>query len=177
MIEAVQDTGQPWSAAVVPTPVGVLSVVFTKDALVTSAFNTSLPRSLFGRPVKPDAPPDWISALVEQALTETIGHLTWPLLDPGLTPLQWRALSQATTIPFGTTMSYGEVAYRMGKPGRARAVGKAMSLSPTSLFIPSHRVVRSDGTPSQCQQAGVAASLRAYERRALSQSGGRGTSL
>lgn len=176
MIEAIPDTGQPWSGGVVSTPVGALAVVFTRDAVVTADFSGTVPPFLFGRPVLPCPLPIWITKLVADALTDTMGHRQWPLLDPGLTPHQWQALSQCTRIPFGTTMAYGEVAWRMGKPGRARAVGKAMSLSPAALFIPTHRVVRSDGTPSACQQAGVAEALRAYERHVLGQRGARGSS-
>ena len=44
-------------------------------------------------------------------------------------------------------MSYGEVAVLAGHPGAARAVGTACRLTPFSIIVPVHRVVRSDGTP------------------------------
>ena len=54
----------------------------------------------------------------------------------------WRAL---TTIPFGETRSYGEIATRLGKPGAARAVGRANATNPIPLLVPCHRVVGTNG--------------------------------
>ncbi len=45
----------------------------------------------------------------------------------------------------GSTASYGEIAERAGYPGASRAVGGAMSRTPVPLFVPCHRVIRSDG--------------------------------
>lgn len=48
-------------------------------------------------------------------------------------------------IPFGETLSYGEVAFRSGIPGAARAVGAIMRANPWALFLPCHRVIGKDG--------------------------------
>lgn len=48
-------------------------------------------------------------------------------------------------IPAGTTVSYGELARRIGKPGAARAVGTALGANPFAPIIPCHRVIRADG--------------------------------
>lgn len=48
-------------------------------------------------------------------------------------------------IPFGKTLSYGEVAVRAGIPGGARAVGSIMRANPWALFLPCHRVIGKDG--------------------------------
>ena len=48
-------------------------------------------------------------------------------------------------IPRGETVTYGELARRIGHPGAARAVGTALSKNPLAPIIPCHRVVRSDG--------------------------------
>lgn len=45
----------------------------------------------------------------------------------------------------GETVSYGELATRIGRPGSARAVGRAVATNPTALAVPCHRVVRADG--------------------------------
>lgn len=50
------------------------------------------------------------------------------------------------TIAWGETVTYGQLAARAGKPGAARAVGSACADNPIPLFLPCHRVVRSDGT-------------------------------
>lgn len=48
-------------------------------------------------------------------------------------------------IPYGTTVSYGEIAARIGKPGRARAVGAANARNPIAIVVPCHRVVGANG--------------------------------
>lgn len=55
----------------------------------------------------------------------------------------WQEL--ARTRP-GETLSYSELAARVGKRSAARAVGTAMRKNPVPLFVPCHRVVRSDGS-------------------------------
>lgn len=68
--------------------------------------------------------------------------------------LDWRlvegfplaALQTICGIEWGETLSYGEVAVLAGHPGAARAVGTACRLTPFSIIVPVHRVVRSDGS-------------------------------
>ena len=55
----------------------------------------------------------------------------------------WREL---TRIPFGETRSYGEIADALGKPGAARAVGRANATNVLPVVVPCHRVVAADGT-------------------------------
>ncbi|HZN88571.1 MAG TPA: methylated-DNA--[protein]-cysteine S-methyltransferase [Thermoleophilaceae bacterium] len=66
-------------------------------------------------------------------------------LSAGGTPFQqrvWRALAE---IPYGETVSYGELAAAIGAPGAARAVGLANGRNPIPIVVPCHRVVGSDG--------------------------------
>jgi AraC family transcriptional regulator, regulatory protein of adaptative response / methylated-DNA-[protein]-cysteine methyltransferase len=56
----------------------------------------------------------------------------------------WRALR---AIPAGETRSYGELARAIGRPGAARAVGRACAANRIALLIPCHRAVRADGSP------------------------------
>ena len=49
-------------------------------------------------------------------------------------------------IPFGTTVSYGQLADRAGNPRAVRAVGTACATNPLPIVVPCHRVLRSDGT-------------------------------
>lgn len=55
----------------------------------------------------------------------------------------WRELAR---IPFGETRSYGEIADRLGRPGAARAVGRANATNVLPLVVPCHRVISADGT-------------------------------
>ncbi len=57
--------------------------------------------------------------------------------------LVWRALQD---IPYGTTVSYGEIARRVGQPSAARAVGLANARNPISVIVPCHRVIGANGT-------------------------------
>ncbi|MGH3621519.1 MAG: methylated-DNA--[protein]-cysteine S-methyltransferase [Sciscionella sp.] len=61
------------------------------------------------------------------------------------TPFQQRVWSALCEIPFGETMSYGELAKRIGRPSAARAVGAANGRNPIGIIVPCHRVVGSDG--------------------------------
>ena len=54
----------------------------------------------------------------------------------------WKILAD---IPFGTTVSYGELAAMAGRPGAARAVGSAMARNPLPILIPCHRVIAANG--------------------------------
>jgi len=49
-------------------------------------------------------------------------------------------------IPYGETMSYGELARRVGRPGASRAVGLANGRNPVAIIVPCHRVIGADGT-------------------------------
>jgi methylated-DNA-[protein]-cysteine S-methyltransferase len=55
----------------------------------------------------------------------------------------WRALEQ---IPYGETVSYGEIARRVGQPTAARAVGTANGRNPIAVIVPCHRVIGADGS-------------------------------
>lgn len=62
------------------------------------------------------------------------------------TPLAEAVWGALRRIPAGSTMSYGDLARRIGKPGAARAVGRACGRNALPIFIPCHRVVASDGS-------------------------------
>ena len=55
----------------------------------------------------------------------------------------WLALTQ---IPYGRTVSYGELAHTLGAPKAARAVGAACGANPVPIIAPCHRVLGSDGS-------------------------------
>lgn len=66
-------------------------------------------------------------------------------LDASGTPFQQKVWKAARVIPFGQTRSYWWIAVRLGDPHAMRAVGGALGANPIPLFIPCHRVLRSDG--------------------------------
>jgi methylated-DNA-[protein]-cysteine S-methyltransferase len=56
-----------------------------------------------------------------------------------------RVWSAVRDIPPGATATYGEIAERVGAPGRARAVGAANARNPIAIVVPCHRVIGADG--------------------------------
>ncbi|MFC3627041.1 methylated-DNA--[protein]-cysteine S-methyltransferase [Vogesella amnigena] len=66
-------------------------------------------------------------------------------LAPGGSAFQQRVWAELCRIPYGSTISYGELARRLGDEGAARAVGRANATNPIALIVPCHRVIGSDG--------------------------------
>ena len=60
-------------------------------------------------------------------------------------PFDRRVYELARTIPPGATLSYGEIAARLGAPDAARAVGQALGRNPFALVVPCHRVLAAGG--------------------------------
>jgi AraC family transcriptional regulator of adaptative response/methylated-DNA-[protein]-cysteine methyltransferase len=93
---------------------------------------------------------EWLDAVIARIASE----LGWsdaqapdlPPLDVAATAFQWRVWEALTRIPAGTTMSYGELAAELGKPGAARAIGRACGSNRLALIVPCHRIVREDGS-------------------------------
>jgi methylated-DNA-[protein]-cysteine S-methyltransferase len=66
-------------------------------------------------------------------------------LEPIGTPFQQRVWQALLEIPYGETVSYAELARRIGRPAAVRAVGAANGQNPLAIVIPCHRVIGSDG--------------------------------
>ena len=62
------------------------------------------------------------------------------------TAFQQRVWAALRSIPFGSTCSYGELAARIGRPDRVRAVGAAVGRTPVPIIVPCHRVIGADGS-------------------------------
>ncbi len=67
-------------------------------------------------------------------------------LNPVGTPFQNKVWQQLLKIPYGETISYGELANRIGNPNASRAVGMANGKNPISIIVPCHRVIGKDGS-------------------------------
>jgi methylated-DNA-[protein]-cysteine S-methyltransferase len=121
---------------------GALSLALGCYILVEQSTGKKIKRILFSRD-----PPSSYSPLAAQIVDclEGLGSLIVDLDYSGLTEFQKRVLEAAQTIPRGETRTYGEVAAQMGKPGGARAVGRALSVNPFPIIIPCHRVLSKKG--------------------------------
>ena len=103
---------------------------------------------------RPALRPDWIPDPSAPPFQKTItqlqayfsGTLTvfdLPLAAEG-TEFQKKVWRELCNIPFGATISYGELARRIGRPSASRAVGHCNARNPISIIVPCHRVVGSD---------------------------------
>ena len=128
------------------TPIGSLLLVVEEGALVRVEFERD------GSRVAPD--PDWerdpegVSAVASQLNEYFQGARTdFDLeLRPEGTDFQcavWQALAE---IPYGETVSYGELADTIGRPSAVRAVGAANGRNPLPIVLPCHRVIGADGS-------------------------------
>jgi methylated-DNA-[protein]-cysteine S-methyltransferase len=61
------------------------------------------------------------------------------------TPFQRQVWQELVRIPYGTTITYAELARRVGKPTASRAVGNANGRNPISILVPCHRVIGANG--------------------------------
>jgi O-6-methylguanine DNA methyltransferase len=77
-----------------------------------------------------------------------------PLDMEGVPPFHRRVYDVARTIPPGMTASYGEIAARLGSPGAARAVGRALGQNPFAIVVPCHRVMAAGGKVGGFSAAG-----------------------
>jgi AraC family transcriptional regulator, regulatory protein of adaptative response / methylated-DNA-[protein]-cysteine methyltransferase len=87
---------------------------------------------------------EWIASIVRSLETGT--PATAIPVDARGTAFQWRVWNELQRIPRGTTLSYSDVAKRIGQPNAVRAVARACATNPVALVIPCHRVVREDGS-------------------------------
>ncbi|WBB62128.1 methylated-DNA--[protein]-cysteine S-methyltransferase [Streptomyces sp. WMMC500] len=133
----------------VDSPVGPLTLVAEDDDLAGLYMTDQRHRpaeETFGTPADPaDAP---FAAANVQLTAYFAGERTdfdLPLRLAG-TPFQQRVWEQLRQIPYGQTISYGELAERVGNPAASRAVGMANGRNPVGIIVPCHRVVGADGS-------------------------------
>lgn len=88
---------------------------------------------------------DQLAGELNAYFTGDLQQFSVPLDTPG-TEWRQRVWNELVQIPFGETLSYGELASRLGNPGGSRAVGLANGKNRVSIVIPCHRVIASDGT-------------------------------
>ena len=121
------------------SPIGLLRFVASEHGVTRVCFE--------GEQLPIDEPS--ASPLVTQELTEyfagTRQKFTVPLDLTGVTAFRAAVLRELAKVPYGETTSYAQLARAVGNPNAVRAVGSACATNPLPLFIPCHRVLRSDG--------------------------------
>ncbi|KOG87521.1 cysteine methyltransferase, partial [Streptomyces varsoviensis] len=128
------------------SPYGALTLV-ADDGVLCGLYMTDQrhrpPEETFGDP--DDTP---FTEVVRQLTGYFAGEITefeLPLHLDG-TPFQRRVWSELQRIPYGETISYGQLADRIDAPGASRAVGLANGKNPIGIIVPCHRVVGSTGS-------------------------------
>lgn len=89
--------------------------------------------------------PFGISDAVRSYFAGDLHALDQLLTDGGGTAFENRVWAELRRIPVGTTISYGELAQRVGSPNGMRAVGLANGKNPIAIAVPCHRVIGKDG--------------------------------
>ncbi|OKI00878.1 cysteine methyltransferase [Streptomyces sp. CB02923] len=141
--------GERCHAVLADSPYGPLTLVAEGDVLAGLYMTDQRhrpPQESFGPPEDPETPP--FAAAVRQLHAYFDGTLTvfdLPLAPRG-TPFQHRVWDALCEIPYGGTLSYGQLAERLGKPSAARAVGLANGKNPIGIIIPCHRVIGASGS-------------------------------
>ena len=147
----------------VTTPLGVLVLASDGDHLTGVVLPTSrvVPRGRSGGAIRVlcDAV-EQLRAYVARERTTFDLPTRW-----AGTAFQRAVWSQLERIPYGDTVTYGELARRVGRPGAARAVGRANASNPLPLVVPCHRVVASNGLGGYAGGVAMKRALLDIERR------------
>jgi AraC family transcriptional regulator of adaptative response/methylated-DNA-[protein]-cysteine methyltransferase len=139
------------SYAIVDSPLGRLLVAVTERgvcAVMMGDKDTELNKNL--RAEFPEAKIERADERLQETVAVVLKHLAAKEqhldlpLDIRATAFQRQVWEKLRAIPYGQTVSYGDVAKALGNPGAVRAVGRACATNPVALVIPCHRVVRED---------------------------------
>jgi methylated-DNA-[protein]-cysteine S-methyltransferase len=155
--------------AVFSSPLGWMALVGRGDVLTRLTFGHASRKEAVEAvgPYVPQTlrPGPWNQPLVDRLVAYLEGQpddFQDIPVDPGpLTGFQAKVVRCCRRIPFGSTLTYGQLAAKAGSPGAARAVGNCMARNPIPLVIPCHRVVASTGDlGGYSAQGGVAIKAR-----------------
>lgn len=157
--------------ALFETPIGECALIWQDELAIGSQLPEASREKALARLQRrfPDAveaePPAAMRAAMQAILALLEGEardLSGIALDrTGLSDFNRRVYEVALAIPAGETLTYGEVAARIGEPGAARAVGVALGQNPWPIIVPCHRVLAANGgTGGFSADGGVETKLR-----------------
>jgi methylated-DNA-[protein]-cysteine S-methyltransferase len=139
-----------------PTPIGDMFIVADREGRLRATFWTDdeqdlrrvVERQFPGSQIEfePATDPHGLSSALRAYFGGDLGAIDNLPVEAAGTPFQrevWRALRE---IPCGTTVSYGELARRIGRPAAVRAVGLANGSNSIGVVVPCHRVIGSNGS-------------------------------
>jgi methylated-DNA-[protein]-cysteine S-methyltransferase len=132
------------------TAIGTCGIAWSERGLVRLQLPHAQPaateRLLAHRATRASPPlPPAIEQAIEQVQSYASGHaqdFASIVLDlTGVAVFEQSVYAAARAIPFGETLSYGELARQIGAPDAARAVGQALGHNPIPIIIPCHRIL------------------------------------
>jgi len=144
------------SYATVDTPVGIASVAATSRGVLSVGLPSEAVDDFLDRLAEHVSP-----SIVEAPVTLDVARRELDEYFSGRRqgfdlPLDWRlvpggfyrrVLNATSKLPFGTTMTYGEIAAQAGNARAHRAAGTALGSNPLPIVVPCHRIIRSGGDP------------------------------
>ena len=128
------------------SPLGTLEIAADDHALLSILFLETQKRPGSGQALTPEIS-DVITLTMQHLdayFAGTLQQFDLPMALQG-TPFQQRVWAELTNIPYGQTISYLELARRLGDEKCIRAAGMANGRNPVSIFVPCHRVIGSNG--------------------------------
>jgi methylated-DNA-[protein]-cysteine S-methyltransferase len=145
---------KPYWSVIFPSILGWFGLIGEKDLLKELTFGHSSPgaakKALSPSMLEQAQPLNRKLALVRRLQAYAEGTLKDDFLDvkldfKGLSVFQRRVIEKCREIPFGSTLSYGQLAAKARSPRAYRAVGNCMGGNKIPIIIPCHRVVSSNG--------------------------------
>ncbi len=137
----------------IETPIGTMVLMAREATLLLLEFDDATERvaremtQRFGAlDVQPADDPFGLSSRVRAYFAGELTAIEGIETDGGGTEFQRRVWAELKRIPCGVTISYGELARRLGDKNAMRAVGLANGRNPISIVVPCHRVIGADGS-------------------------------
>ena len=137
----------------VSSPVGTLKLTSDGHCLTGLSFTDVASPSVADVAVLSPADTDAEDRVLAETRRQLAAYFSGHLRDfdvaikPVGSPFQLRVWDQLLKIPYGTTVSYGDIAARLGMPlSASRAVGLANGANPVAILVPCHRVIGSNGS-------------------------------
>ena len=138
------------------TPIGDMVIVADRERNLRATFWTDhegelravLQRYYPGTPIElePAADPHGVTSAIRAYFAGDLHAIDTLPVKTGGTAFQREVWRELRLIPCGTTISYAELARRIGRPAAVRAVGLANGANPVGVVVPCHRVIGSNGS-------------------------------
>jgi methylated-DNA-[protein]-cysteine S-methyltransferase len=132
--------------SVTDTPLGRIDLFCSEQGLTRVQFSGCQVSPWFDHFIEGHSILTEAAAQIQAYLAGRLRQFTLPIDWRGMTPFSLAVRRTSCEIPYGSTLTYSELAARAGFPGKARAAGNVNARNPLPLVIPCHRVLGKDGS-------------------------------